>query len=200
MKKPFLILALLGCMASASAAIWQFDLGPGGLNGLNERPIPVITTATGGETAPGISYDDVSKRLTLNFAYGTDHGFTDLSSSLNTGGAHIHGPVTDPIPTEGAAGVLYSIFSLINQTSATDGVASGFVQFVDLQAGAYPIAAQEADLMAGKYYVNLHTANFGGGEIRGQLLLVPEPQTYATIAGLALLGFAGWRRRKATAA
>jgi hypothetical protein len=31
-------------------------------------------------------------------------------------------------------------------------------------------AAQEADLKAGLYYVNLHTAAYAGGEIRGQLL------------------------------
>ena len=30
---------------------------------------------------------------------------------------------------------------------------------------------QAADLMAGKWYVNLHTANFPGGEIRGQASL-----------------------------
>ena len=31
-------------------------------------------------------------------------------------------------------------------------------------------AEQEADLMANLYYVNLHTAAFAGGEIRGQLI------------------------------
>ena len=31
-------------------------------------------------------------------------------------------------------------------------------------------AAQEADLNAGLYYVNIHTTDFPGGEIRGQLV------------------------------
>ena len=31
-------------------------------------------------------------------------------------------------------------------------------------------AAQEADLNANLYYVNIHTAAYGGGEIRGQLI------------------------------
>ncbi|MBN8891400.1 MAG: CHRD domain-containing protein, partial [Rhodospirillales bacterium] len=31
-------------------------------------------------------------------------------------------------------------------------------------------ATQQADLMAGKYYANVHTAAHKGGEIRGQLM------------------------------
>ena len=34
-------------------------------------------------------------------------------------------------------------------------------------------AAQAADLMAGKWYANIHTAKFPGGEIRGQMTLKP---------------------------
>ena len=34
-------------------------------------------------------------------------------------------------------------------------------------------AAQVADLLDGKWYVNIHTAQFPGGEIRGQLTLRP---------------------------
>ena len=34
-------------------------------------------------------------------------------------------------------------------------------------------AAQVADLMAGKWYANIHTAKFPGGEIRGQMTMRP---------------------------
>jgi hypothetical protein len=30
-------------------------------------------------------------------------------------------------------------------------------------------AEQKAAILAGKTYVNIHTVNFGGGEIRGQI-------------------------------
>jgi hypothetical protein len=48
-------------------------------------------------------------------------------------------------------------------------------------------AALENALVAGETYLNVHTANFGGGEIRGFLSAVPEPSTWA----MMLLGFAG---------
>jgi hypothetical protein len=47
---------------------------------------------------------------------------------------------------------------------------------------AYPLANQIADLENGLWYINIHSTTFGGGEIRGQILPVPEPST------LALLG------------
>jgi len=48
-------------------------------------------------------------------------------------------------------------------------------------------AALEAGLLAGETYLNIHTQQFGGGEIRGILAAVPEPSTWA----MMLLGFAG---------
>jgi hypothetical protein len=43
-------------------------------------------------------------------------------------------------------------------------------------------------ILAGLSYINFHTVQFGGGEIRGQLLVVPEPATLA-LMGLGLLGW-----------
>ena len=52
-------------------------------------------------------------------------------------------------------------------------------------------AGQMTDLLAGLWYVNLHTSTFSGGEIRGQV--VPEPATLLLV-GAVLLGLAAARR------
>ena len=50
-----------------------------------------------------------------------------------------------------------------------------------------------AGLAANQTYLNIHTTNFGGGEIRG-FLAAPEPSTFL-LAGTVLAGFL-IRRRK----
>jgi hypothetical protein len=52
------------------------------------------------------------------------------------------------------------------------GVVFGFTTFATPieYTSAVITAAQEADLRANLYYVNIHTAAFPGGEIRGQLI------------------------------
>jgi hypothetical protein len=55
------------------------------------------------------------------------------------------------------------------------GVALGFTGSVEspIKGSATLTAAQAADLLAGKWYVNLHTAANPGGEIRGQAVAAP---------------------------
>ena len=58
------------------------------------------------------------------------------------------------------------------------------------------IAAQETDLLNQLWYLNLHTSAFPGGEIRGQVIPIPEPSGLMLLGGgLALL--AALRRRRA---
>jgi hypothetical protein len=56
------------------------------------------------------------------------------------------------------------------------------------------LAAQIGTLLANGLYFNIHTSDHGGGEIRGQVLVVPEPAT-AALAAVAALGAVVWRRR-----
>lgn len=44
--------------------------------------------------------------------------------------------------------------------------------------------------------VTMPNTGFAGGGISLNVSAVPEPSTYAAIAGVAMLGFAGWRRRR----
>lgn len=55
------------------------------------------------------------------------------------------------------------------------GVALGFTGSVEspIQGSATLTAAQVADLLAGKWYVNLHTPANPGGEVRGQVTAAP---------------------------
>jgi hypothetical protein len=70
---------------------------------------------------------------------------------------------------------------------------------VRASGGTIPLAeaALIAGIQNGTTYLNIHTVNFPGGEIRGQLEAVPEPTTLlllgTTMAGLAL---ARWKRRR----
>ena len=100
---------------------------------------PVSTTGSGTVNA---SFNKDTNVLTWKVTY------SGLSGPLTAG--HIHGPAL-----AGAnAGVVIPF---------TGSLTSPFEGKVTLTA------AQVADLMAGRYYVNLHTAKNPGGEIRAQL-------------------------------
>ena len=56
-----------------------------------------------------------------------------------------------------------------------------------------PLGQQVSDLEGGQWYINIHSSTFGGGEIRGQILPVPEPSTLLLL-GVGTLGLLGRRR------
>ena len=102
----------------------------------------VPPTTTAGKGAADIDYDPTSKKLSWKVTY------SGLSGPATA--AHFHGPAE----ADKNAGVKVPI------PNATASPAEGSATLTDEQA---------ADLMAGKYYVNVHTAANPGGEIRGQV-------------------------------
>ena len=59
-------------------------------------------------------------------------------------------------------------------------------------------AALTTAMFAGQTYLNIHTTSYPGGEIRGTLVLTPEPGTFALVVpGLLALGLmAGLRKTR----
>jgi hypothetical protein len=88
-------------------------------------------------------------------------------------------------------------------TPFATGVGGTFSSTWDLPEGnaGTTLATNLPDIFNGRSYLNFHTVQFGGGEIRGQILYVPEPSTLVLL-GTATLGLAGWARsrRKSTSA
>ena len=102
----------------------------------------VPATASSGTGTADIDYDPASKKLSWKLTYS---GLTGPATA-----AHFHGPAE----TGKNAGVAVAI------PNATSNPVEGSATLTDAQA---------ADLEAGKYYVNVHTAANPGGEIRGQV-------------------------------
>jgi hypothetical protein len=98
--------------------------------------------ASKGSGKADIDYDAASKKLTWKLTYS---GLTGPATA-----AHFHGPA-EPGKNAGVAVAIPNATTSPNEGSAT---------LTDAQA---------ADLLAGKYYVNVHTAANPGGEIRGQV-------------------------------
>jgi hypothetical protein len=198
MKMQIILLAI-AFTCSTPAAIFEFNFGTGGMNGANERPVPVLTTATGGELnfpgEPSISYDNGSHQLFLNFGWGSAQGYTDLQGSFTM--SHIHGPADETA----AAGILYNLTPLVSVDGQSGGVFQKVIQLVASPNGTtYDVPTQEAQLFAGDWYINVHSDFAPGGEIRGQLVPVPEPETYAFVGAVMLLLFAGIRKYRMAAA
>jgi CHRD domain/PEP-CTERM motif len=185
MKKPLLTL-MVCCLASVSqAAVIQFNLiGTAGAGLLPGNEPAVASGGTGGEIGTGITFDDVTNLLTLNVGWGSSQGFADLSSLATN--SHIHGPTANNngngfIQT---AGVVFSL------TRSSNAVTGGTIT----NAPILLTSGQEIDLLNGKYYINIHTANNPGGEMRGFLVPVPEPGSM--LLGMVALGALSLRRRR----
>jgi len=110
--------------------------------------------------------------------------FNDTWSGLSAPATATHIHAAAPI---GSNAPVFIPFTLANGFVA--GTTSGSVSY----SGTLSSTAA-SQLLDGLFYVNVHSTLFPGGEIRGQLLPVPEPSTYA-LCGVAALGLLVLRRR-----
>jgi CHRD domain/PEP-CTERM motif len=162
----------------------------------NEVP-PTGSPATGLAT---VVLDPTAQTLQVNAT------FSGLTS--NDVAAHIHCCLASPFLSGVNVGVATTQPAFLgfplgvtsgNYSSAVFDLTTAAIYnpaFVTLEGG---IPQAEAALIAGiengETYFNIHTVNFGGGEIRGFLVAAPEPASLVLL-GSALLGFCLLGRRR----
>ena len=198
---------------SAGAQTWTLQVTPG-----QEPPTPAIlftNELTGGARPASFgtatftlsgsgSTLQLSMLATINNidVTGTQTPFTND----NLTAAHIHASnVTPPPPTRP---VVWGFFGTPDNDVAPDnlvitpftgGLVGGtFSSIWNANEGNNTtLLAQVENLLNGRAYVNFHTSQNPGGEIRGDFnAIVPEPSTYVLMAsGLAGLGMIARRRR-----
>ena len=167
MKSLIAIFGLAVALGVGTAsAQWTFQAT---LSGLGETPV---------NGSPGTGFGTV----VLNAAQTqitVDESWSGITTPATA--SHIHGP--------GGVGTNAPVlFPFSGVPAATSG---------SIPEQTFAInSTQVSYLFSGFLYMNVHSSTFPGGEIRGQLLLVPEPSTLALVGlGSGAIAFRAYRKR-----
>jgi len=143
---PLAIIVFIACKKTSEVEKENIYVGKSlPMTGAQETPA-VNTSATGTIDA---EYNRLTKTLSYKFSFS---GLTDSTTA-----AHIHG---------------------LGEAGVPAAVVQTFSPWPKVKAGSYTgtllvdgVKIREEDLLAGRYYINVHSKAFTGGEIRGQLIL-----------------------------
>jgi len=191
-------------LSVASAAAATIPLGAF-LSPANEVP---PTASTGSGTAI-LDLDVAAHTLRVQIAFSGLVPTAPPGAPVGTTAAHIHCCLPSPFATGVNAGVAtttptFANFPLGVLAGTYDNtlnltLASSYnPAFVTLVGGlANAETSLVNGLLGGLTYLNVHTSAFPGGEIRGFVVQIPEPEAYVLLlAGLAIIGISMRKRRR----
>lgn len=126
------------------------------LSGANEKPNAVATTATGTAT-----YTLIGNTLTYTITV-TGLTSTTTMSHIHLGSSAVAGPVIVP----------YTVYAVQNGLVSTGLIDLSTPVSSNSATGANTISGDSLKVLLnnGNAYTNVHTINFPGGEIRGQIV------------------------------
>ena len=175
------------------------------LSPANEVP---PTASTGSGTAI-LDLDVAAHTLRVQIAFSGLVPTAPPGAPVGTTAAHIHCCLPSPFATGVNAGVAtttptFANFPLGVLAGTYDNtlnltLASSYnPAFVTLVGGlANAETSLVNGLLGGLTYLNVHTSAFPGGEIRGFVVQIPEPEAYVLLlAGLAIIGISMRKRRR----
>ena len=183
-----MIALLAGSLTAASAAQLQYSVSLDGPSDLTTSP---------GTGFGMVTYDNVGHTLLLQVTFS---GLVTTGTGVTA--THIHAATASPFTGTAGVATVQPVFpgfptgvrGVTNYSGTLDltQTASFNAAFVTANGGtaASAEAALAAAMAGGKAYWNIHSSTFGGGEIRGFLVAVPEPSTLAMLA-VGMVGLGG---------
>jgi hypothetical protein len=191
-------LVLAACLATSNEAR-AASVFVSTLTGANERPDPVTSGGAGSATA---MLTGAAGGYVLSYSL----NYTGLGSDAIAG--HIHYSILPPggSPTEQTGPVVHPLDADFGALG-TEGSIDGQWRYDDSEL---PLTDALVDsLLDGELYFNVHSANYTGGEIRGQVDLVGTgnggqggtaiplpPPLLIGLLGMATAGWAAYRRKR----
>ncbi len=164
------------CANLASAEQFQFEVSMT----QDQVPPPTGSAAVG---TMSVFYDTETNFMTVDGEV-TDLSLSDLNPVAQNSPFHLH---------LGGPGEIGAIAVILGDLNSWVEPIEGLISVTVSPPVVVPEEV-EADLLAGLTYLNLHTQAFPGGEIRGDIMALPEPRGAALTS--FVLGALGLLRRR----